>query len=384
MRWRRDSGSPLDLGQFLVAEGFVSPEVFAKLERARQQWLLKQSAEAAPAPAEPAAPLEPIQPVRPAPAPRPVAGAPRPEPVFAPSPLVFAQPEGGQPPGCCAKETETQEIQLSGVQAAAGFQIEPLPTPYDPAPAPASQAAAFAIPVPAAPTAPAPPRPAPPRPAAAAYSAAPAGGYRIQCDLRPLARRPAGPGGPVRRQRPARAPAWRRCACEWNGTMEDCSARGARPRGRRARCSRRPRRGQRAPSRSAASSTSPTPCPASAASAPTSTASSAASTACSASSRRAADARASSACRPRSPSFTNYHQGMVLITGPAGCGKSSTLAALVHLDQRGAARPHPHDRGSDRVRAPLEALRGQPAPGRAPHRARSRARCAPRCARTRT
>lgn len=29
--------------------------------------------------------------------------------------------------------------------------------------------------------------------------------------------------------------------------------------------------------------------------------------------------------------YTNYHQGMVLITGPAGCGKSSTLAALVDL-----------------------------------------------------
>ncbi len=29
--------------------------------------------------------------------------------------------------------------------------------------------------------------------------------------------------------------------------------------------------------------------------------------------------------------FTNYHQGMVLCTGPTGCGKSSTLAALVDL-----------------------------------------------------
>ncbi len=28
--------------------------------------------------------------------------------------------------------------------------------------------------------------------------------------------------------------------------------------------------------------------------------------------------------------FTTYHQGMVLITGPAGCGKSATLAALVN------------------------------------------------------
>jgi twitching motility protein PilT len=29
--------------------------------------------------------------------------------------------------------------------------------------------------------------------------------------------------------------------------------------------------------------------------------------------------------------FTNFHQGMVLVTGPANCGKSSTLAALVDL-----------------------------------------------------
>ena len=29
--------------------------------------------------------------------------------------------------------------------------------------------------------------------------------------------------------------------------------------------------------------------------------------------------------------LTTYHQGLVLVTGPAGCGKSSTLAALVNL-----------------------------------------------------
>ena len=29
--------------------------------------------------------------------------------------------------------------------------------------------------------------------------------------------------------------------------------------------------------------------------------------------------------------FTNFHQGMVLVTGPAGCGKSSTLAALAEF-----------------------------------------------------
>jgi twitching motility protein PilT len=29
--------------------------------------------------------------------------------------------------------------------------------------------------------------------------------------------------------------------------------------------------------------------------------------------------------------LTTYHQGLVLVTGPAGCGKSSTLAALINL-----------------------------------------------------
>ncbi len=29
--------------------------------------------------------------------------------------------------------------------------------------------------------------------------------------------------------------------------------------------------------------------------------------------------------------FTNYHQGMVLVTGPSSCGKSTTMAALVDL-----------------------------------------------------
>ncbi|HFA59230.1 MAG TPA: hypothetical protein ENJ83_00925, partial [Rhodospirillales bacterium] len=33
--------------------------------------------------------------------------------------------------------------------------------------------------------------------------------------------------------------------------------------------------------------------------------------------------------------YTDYHQGMVLITGPAGCGKSATMAALVnHINEQ--------------------------------------------------
>jgi len=32
--------------------------------------------------------------------------------------------------------------------------------------------------------------------------------------------------------------------------------------------------------------------------------------------------------------FANFHQGLVLVTGPAGCGKSSTLAALVNIVNR--------------------------------------------------
>ncbi len=66
--------------------------------------------------------------------------------------------------------------------------------------------------------------------------------------------------------------------------------------------------------------------------------------------------------------LTNYHQGLVLITGPAGCGKTSTHGGAAESGQRGAPRPHPHHRGPDRVPAPSEALRGQPAPGRARHR----------------
>ena len=121
MRWRRESGSRLDLGAFLVAEGFVSAEVFAKLDRARQQWLEKNAPGAAAPPADaspPAAPLPPVQPVRPVQ----LAYQPGAEPVFAPSPLVFAEPSGS------------------------AFQIDPLPDPHAAAPGAAAAPTARAGP----------------------------------------------------------------------------------------------------------------------------------------------------------------------------------------------------------------------------------------------
>ena len=47
-------------------------------------------------------------------------------------------------------------------------------------------------------------------------------------------------------------------------------------------------------------------------------------------------------------------RGFVLVTGPTGSGKSTTLAAVVDLANRNRARPHHHGRGPDRVPAPAQ------------------------------
>ena len=54
------------------------------------------------------------------------------------------------------------------------------------------------------------------------------------------------------------------------------------------------------------------------------------------------------------------------------------------LHQRAPRVPHPHDRGPDRVRAPAQGRRRQPARGRLRHRLVRARRCAPRSARTPT
>ena len=60
-------------------------------------------------------------------------------------------------------------------------------------------------------------------------------------------------------------------------------------------------------------------------------------------------------------------RGLVLVTGPTGSGKSTTLAGDDRLLQRQPAGPHHHDRGSDRVRPRVQALPDQPARGQARH-----------------
>ena len=70
-------------------------------------------------------------------------------------------------------------------------------------------------------------------------------------------------------------------------------------------------------------------------------------------------------CVRRSP---RLHQGLVLVTGPTGSGKSTTLAVDDRPDQPRAGLPHHHHRGPDRVPAPAQARDRQPARGRHRHR----------------
>jgi twitching motility protein PilT len=65
--------------------------------------------------------------------------------------------------------------------------------------------------------------------------------------------------------------------------------------------------------------------------------------------------------------LTSKPRGLVLVTGPTGSGKSTTLASIIDEINRTPQRPHHHDRGSDRVPSRSQALHRQPArdrPGR--------------------
>ena len=50
--------------------------------------------------------------------------------------------------------------------------------------------------------------------------------------------------------------------------------------------------------------------------------------------------------------IVELRNGIVLVTGPTGSGKSSTLAAILDKMNAEKAYPHPHDRRSHRISAP--------------------------------
>ena len=77
-------------------------------------------------------------------------------------------------------------------------------------------------------------------------------------------------------------------------------------------------------------------------------------------------------------------RGLVLVTGPTGSGKSTTLAALIDRINHDALGAHPHDRGPDRVPALAPELHRQPARDRLRRDHRSPTACARRSARTPT
>ena len=88
---------------------------------------------------------------------------------------------------------------------------------------------------------------------------------------------------------------------------------------------------------------------------------------------RARCAASSGTCRSASPPSTSCtcprsssgsameRRGMILVTGITGSGKSTSARVHDRLHEPEPERPHRHDRGPDRVRAPGQEVRDQPA-----------------------
>ncbi len=96
---------------------------------------------------------------------------------------------------------------------------------------------------------------------------------------------------------------------------------------------------------------------------------------------RGPDARKPRPAAGRSPSSATYHQGMVLVTGSTGTGKSTTLAAMIdHLNTTSNCNIISLE-DPDRVRAQQQALAGHAARARHAHPELRRRRARERCAR---
>ena len=83
-------------------------------------------------------------------------------------------------------------------------------------------------------------------------------------------------------------------------------------------------------------------------------------------------------------SFCHKPRGFVLVTGPTGSGKSTTLGRHHRRDQSDPVASHRHHRGSHRVLAHAQAVRGQSERARCRHQVVSGSACALLCARTLT
>ena len=114
--------------------------------------------------------------------------------------------------------------------------------------------------------------------------------------------------------------------------------------------------------------TSRTRCRAWAGSASTCTASAGASASCCGACSRRSPASTRSGCRPSVRRLAENPRGLVLVTGPTGSGKTTTLAAMVDHINSTMSAPHRDDRGSDRGPARRQAVDRQPARGRHRHR----------------
>ena len=66
--------------------------------------------------------------------------------------------------------------------------------------------------------------------------------------------------------------------------------------------------------------------------------------------------------------LTQYHNGLVLLTGAVGCGKSTTLAAMVQEINTHRQRSHHHAGRPDRVRLRARGLPDHPARSARPYR----------------